>query len=98
MFKAMLGQGTDERYESSLMLNYFKGDSRLSILGSSNNINSVGFSMNEIFDNMGSMRRSSMFVNDNGSFGINGMNFGPKRNHRIKSGWNQLFGHFCKRI
>lgn len=76
MLKAMAGYGTDDRYESSLMLNYFKGDSRLSILGSSNNINSVGFSMNEIFDNMGSMRRSSMFVNDNGSFGINGMSFG----------------------
>src|SRR5690606_11931928 len=44
MLKAMAGYGTDERYESSLMLNYFKGDARLSILGSSNNINSVGFS------------------------------------------------------
>src|SRR5690606_29991442 len=35
MLKAMAGYGTDERYESSMMLNYFKGNSRLSILGSS---------------------------------------------------------------
>lgn len=76
MLKAMGGYGTDDRYESSLMLNYFKGNTKLSLLGSSNNINSVGFSMNEIFDNMGSMRSSSVFVNDNGSFGINGMRFG----------------------
>lgn len=77
MLKAMAGYGTDDRYESSMMFNYFKGNSRLSILGSSNNINSVGFSMNEIFDNMGSMRRSSIWVNDGGgSFGINGMRFG----------------------
>src|SRR5690625_5876493 len=44
------------------MLNHFKGNSRLNILGSSNNINSVGFSMNEIFDNMGSSRSRSSGV------------------------------------
>lgn len=77
MLKAMAGYGTDDRYESSLMLNSFKGDSRLSVLGSFNNINSVGFSMNEIFDNMGSMRNSSVWVDNNsGSFSINGMSFG----------------------
>lgn len=76
MLKAMAGYGSDERYESSLMFNYFKGNTKLSVLGSSNNINSVGFSMNEIFDNMGSMRRSSVYVNDTGGFGINGMSFG----------------------
>lgn len=76
MLKAMAGYGTDERYESSLMLNYFKGDARLSILGSSNNINSVGFSMNDIFDNMSGGRNRSVYMSDNGSFGINGINFG----------------------
>lgn len=62
MLKAMAGYGSDDRYESSFMLNHFKGNSRLNILGSSNNINSVGFSMNEIFDNMGSSRSRSSGV------------------------------------
>lgn len=79
MLKAMGGYGTEDRYESSLMLNYFKGNAELSILGSSNNINSVGFSMNEIFDNMGSSRSRSMFSSSDGSFGINGMRFGGGR-------------------
>jgi hypothetical protein len=74
--KATLGYGSDKRYESSLLFNYFKDTQKISILGSSNNINSVGFSMNEIFDNMGGGRNRSVWVNDNGSFGINGMQFG----------------------
>lgn len=74
--KATAGYGTDERYESSLLFNYFKDVQKISILGSSNNINSIGFSMDEIFDNMGGGRNSSIWVNDNGSFGINGMQFG----------------------
>lgn len=74
--KANVGYGTDDRYESSLLFNYFKDTQKISVLGSSNNINSVGFSMDEIFDNMGGGRNSSIWVNDNGSFGINGMRFG----------------------
>ena len=74
--KANIGYGTDERYESSLLFNYFKDTQKISLLGSGNNINSVGFSMDEIFDNMGGGRNSSIWVNDNGSFGINGMQFG----------------------
>lgn len=74
--KIMGGYGSDERYESSLLLNWFKGERKLSVLASANNINSVGFSMNEIFDNMGGGRNSSVYVGDDGSFGINGMNFG----------------------
>ncbi|WP_374398397.1 outer membrane beta-barrel protein [Flavobacterium sp.] len=74
--KANAGYGTDDRYESSLLFNYFKDTQKISVLGSSNNINSVGFSMDEIFDNMGGGRNSSIWVNDNGSFGINGMQFG----------------------
>lgn len=74
--KATAGYGTDERYESSLLFNYFKDTQKISVLGSSNNINSVGFSMNEIFDNMGGGRNTSVWMNDNGTFGINGMRFG----------------------
>ncbi|WP_438962510.1 outer membrane beta-barrel protein [Nonlabens sp.] len=69
------GAGTDDRYSMSGIVNYFKDSFRVSVLGSSNNINSPGFSFDEIYDAMGrsaySISRSS-----NGSFGINGVNFG----------------------
>lgn len=55
------GYGTDDRYESSLLFNYFKGDSKFSVLASSNNINSTGFSMDEVFDNMRGGRNSWSF-------------------------------------
>jgi hypothetical protein len=74
--KATAGYGTDDRYESSLLFNYFKDTQKISVLSSSNNINSVGFSMDEIFDNMGGGRNTSIWINDNGSFGINGRQFG----------------------
>lgn len=74
--KVIGGLGTDERYESSFLLNYFEQDLQLSLLGSANNINSVGFSMDEIFDNMGGGRSTSMWSNGSGGFGINGMQFG----------------------
>ncbi|RZJ66380.1 MAG: TonB-dependent receptor [Flavobacterium sp.] len=70
------GYGTDDRYESSLMLNYFNNKRKISVLASANNINSTGFTMNEIFDSMGGGRNYSVWTNDNGSFGINNMQFG----------------------
>lgn len=72
------GYGSDERYESSGLLNYFKDKRRISFLGSSNNINSVGFSMDEIFDNMGG-GRGSVWVNSDGSFSIGNNYIGANR-------------------
>lgn len=74
--KFMGGFGSSERYESSLMFNYFKDKRKISILGSSNNINALGFSMNEIFDSMGGGRNSNIYTSEDGGFGINGMRFG----------------------
>ena len=74
--KFMAGGGTDKRYESSALINYFKGKQKISLLASSNNINATGFSMDEIFDNMRSSRNNSFYTSSDGSFGINGMNFG----------------------
>ncbi|OYQ44412.1 hypothetical protein CHU92_02430 [Flavobacterium cyanobacteriorum] len=74
--KFMGGYGSDKRYESSAMLNYFKGDRKISVLASSNNINSSGFSMNEIFDSMSGGRNRTMSMSSNGSFSINGVQFG----------------------
>lgn len=77
--RATGGYGSDERYEGSLLVNYFKDKRKISVLASSNNINSTGFSMNEIFDNMRGGRNSSMYMSDDGTFGLNGMNFGGGR-------------------
>lgn len=74
--KFMAGAGTDKRYESSALLNYFKGKQKVSVLASSNNINATGFSMDEIFDNMQGSRNNSFYTSSDGSFGLNGMRFG----------------------
>lgn len=70
------GYGTDDRYESSGLLNYFKDKQKISFLGSSNNINATGFSMDEIFDAMGGGRNRSVYSRGDGSFSINGVDFG----------------------
>lgn len=74
--KFMAGAGTSGRYESSALVNYFKNKRKISVLASSNNINSTGFSMDEIFDNMKGGRNTSFYYSDNGSFGIGSMRFG----------------------
>lgn len=56
--KVLGGFGTSERYESSALLSYFKDKRRISFLASANNINATGFSMDEVFDNMGGGRNS----------------------------------------
>lgn len=56
--KFMGGYGSDERYESSALLNYFNDKLKLSLLASSNNINAPGFTFNEIFDSMGGGRNT----------------------------------------
>lgn len=56
--KFLGGYGSDERYESSFILNFFDNKQKISVLGSSNNINASGFSMDDVFDNMGGGRNS----------------------------------------
>lgn len=72
--RIMAGYGTDKRYESSGLVNYFKGDLRVSVLASSNNINASGFSMDEVFDNMNSVRNVNR--SSTGGLSVNGINFG----------------------
>lgn len=76
--RATAGGGTDDRYELSGIGNYFKDKLRVSVLASSNNINSSGFSFDEVFDMMGRNARSFTMTSGGGgsSFGVNGMNFG----------------------
>ncbi len=69
--KFMGGYGTDDRYEGSFVMNFFNNKQKISFLASSNNINSSGFSMDEVFDSMGSERNrgaggNNVSVNSNG--------------------------------
>ena len=74
--KAIAGYGSDDRYESSLLFNYFNKDLKVSLLASSNNINSTGFSTNEIFDNMSGGRNTYFSSSSDGTMSVNGMSFG----------------------
>ncbi|MBF4519178.1 outer membrane beta-barrel protein [Flavobacterium sp. ANB] len=65
--KILGGYGSDDRYESSLILNFFKNKQKISVLASSNNINSTGFAMDEVFDNMGGGRNSKGGSQNSGS-------------------------------
>jgi CarboxypepD_reg-like domain/Outer membrane protein beta-barrel family len=73
--RATLGFGSSGTYEHSMLANYFKGPRKISVLASTNNINSTGFSMDEIFDNMSGGRNTSVW-SDGKSYNINGMQFG----------------------
>ena len=57
--KFLAGYGTDDRYETSLILNFFKDKQKISILASANNINSTGFTQDEVFDSMGGGRNAN---------------------------------------
>lgn len=72
------GYGTDDRYELSGMINYFKDNQRISLLSSSNNINVSGFSYDEVWDMMGSSAGDLSFrgntnegITTNSNAGIN---------------------------
>ncbi|WP_046746143.1 outer membrane beta-barrel protein [Kordia zhangzhouensis] len=73
--RATISGGTDERYALSGIGNYFNDKQRLSVLAGKNNINSSGFSFDEIFDMMGHAGGGVNF-NSNGSFSVGGVGFG----------------------
>lgn len=75
MGRITAGYGTDERYQLSGVANYFNDKQRFSILAGGNNINSAGFSFDEVFDAVG-RRGQGVSFNSRGSFNIGGMNFG----------------------
>jgi hypothetical protein len=68
--KILGGYGSDDRYESSLILNFFNNKQKISVLASSNNINSTGFAMDEVFDNMGGGRNAKSGSSSTGAKGI----------------------------
>ncbi|MEM6816812.1 MAG: outer membrane beta-barrel protein [Bacteroidota bacterium] len=70
------GYGTDERYQSNGLLNYFRDQERVSIIAGSNNINNAGFSFDEIYDMVGRNSRGGITINSQGGFSIGGLSFG----------------------
>lgn len=95
--KFMGGYGTADRYESSALLSYFKDKQRISVLASSNNINATGFSMDEVFDNMGSSRnygsRAPSIGSGNGIIKSNliGLNYADEWFKKSKTNGNYYF-------
>ncbi|MEO5995275.1 MAG: TonB-dependent receptor [Chitinophagaceae bacterium] len=51
--RAVAGVGTDDRYTGNFTYNSFKGDRRLSLIGSSNNLNKSAFNFSDIVSTMG---------------------------------------------
>ncbi|WP_318310314.1 outer membrane beta-barrel protein [Flagellimonas crocea] len=70
------GYGTDDRYQANGLLNYFNDTERISVLGSSNNINNPGFSFDEIYEMVGNSRGGGIRFSQNGSFSIGNVSFG----------------------
>ena len=65
--KMLAGYGSNDRYESSLIMNFFNNKQKISVLGSSNNINATGFSMDDVFDNMAGGRNGKENNQSSGS-------------------------------
>ncbi|WBL22926.1 outer membrane beta-barrel protein [Zunongwangia sp. HRR-M8] len=92
--RATAGGGTDDRYELSGIGNIFKDDMRLSILASSNNINSSGFSFDEVYGMMGGGNARSVF---GGGGGITkaenaGLNYTNEWNDKYEFNGDYFFG------
>lgn len=76
--RASAGYGADDRYETALSANYFKGATKFSVIARSNNTNNIGFTSNDqigIFGGGNFMRGgnsgSSSGITKNSTAGIN---------------------------
>jgi hypothetical protein len=57
--RVAVGAGTDSRYEGNFSLNHFRGNQRLSLVGSANNTNKVGYTFTDFSSEGGSSQFSS---------------------------------------
>ncbi|MBE7173348.1 MAG: outer membrane beta-barrel protein [Williamsia sp.] len=96
--KAIGGYGTDDRYQASLNVFNFKGDRRLSIIGSSNNLNKSTFNFNDIVSTMGGFGATGggggNFGGGGGGFGGGGGGFGGGGGGRGGGGGGMRVGGF----
>ena len=51
--RLIAGMGTDSRYEGNFSLNHFRGDQRISLVGSANNTNKLNYSFNDFSGGQG---------------------------------------------
>ncbi|MGH2642945.1 MAG: outer membrane beta-barrel protein, partial [Chitinophagaceae bacterium] len=79
--RAYAGYGTGKHYDASALMNYFDGKTQLSLLGATNNINQVGFTVNEIQGIMNANGNTRAFGYQSGNGGINvgGVSLGPSQ-------------------
>ena len=91
MAKGTVGYGTENRYESNIMANYFKGSKKISLIGSSNDIASTGLSTGAgSFGRGGIGRRGGNGITNSSSIGLN---YTDKINDRLNVGANYNFNH-----
>lgn len=64
------GYGSSGRYEASGLVNYFKDKQKISVLASSNNINSSGFTSDEVFGSIGRGATAQALTGSNNTPGI----------------------------
>lgn len=79
--RAMAGMGTSDRYAASLSSNMFLENTQLSILGSANNVNRPGFTLNDLEQSLNNNNRGNNNRNSNSRNAINNGN-------RIGGGYN----------
>lgn len=88
--RASAGYGTDDRYETALSANYFKGATKLSVIARSNNTNNIGFTANDqigIFGGGNFMRGGG-----GGNFGTSGSSSGITKNTTAGINYSDLWG------
>ena len=102
MGRLAAGYGTDDRYQANGLLNYFNDKERVSIIASTNNINSSGFSFDEIYDMVGSSGgysavRGSGLLNNFGQGIVTSSNIGASyansEKGKYKLGANYFFAY-----
>ncbi|MEO9021751.1 MAG: TonB-dependent receptor [Ginsengibacter sp.] len=71
--KASVGHGDDDLYLGKIMMNRFYNDRRISVIGSSNNINKQGFTSRDLVSGMGGFAggNAGSGINTSSSAGIN---------------------------
>ncbi len=87
--RALAGYGTNDRYETNLAFNKFRGDQRFSVLFNANNINKQGFSFSDIISSMGGF---SGFGGGRGGGGFGGGGFGGMQMMSMRGGMGSFFG------
>jgi len=85
MARLSAGYGTDNHYESSAFATYFKDKTKVILIGSANNINSSGFSNDEVFGSMGSGRNRNQF-------GVSGASNGLQESYTLGLNYSDQFG------